>query len=87
MDITNTTTQRQSNNGKTPKHLGLATVLEPGDPDDGDTGRQQRGIAIAALTPIVKGKLGYMVPSQSGQRQVRGEVGRGQRSVLFVPRL
>lgn len=42
------------------------TALGPEDPDDGEPGRQQRGIAIAALTKIAKGKLGYLVPSQSG---------------------
>ena len=42
------------------------TALNPGDPDDGDTGRQLRGHAIANLVNIVKNKLGYKVPSQSG---------------------
>ena len=36
------------------------------DPDDGDAGRQQRGMAIAALARVEKNKLGYKVPSQSG---------------------
>ena len=35
--------------------------------DDGDAGRQQRGIAIAALVPISKDKIGYRVPSQSSK--------------------
>ena len=43
-----------------------ATALGPGDPDDGDMGRQQRGMAIAALVHIEKNRLGYKVPSQSG---------------------
>ena len=42
------------------------TALGPNDPDDGDTGRQMRGMAIAALVPIKRNPLGYTVPSQSG---------------------
>ena len=42
------------------------TALSPNDIDDGAAGRQQRGMAIAALVPVVKNKLGYKVPSQSG---------------------
>ena len=42
------------------------TALGPGDPDDGDPGRQMRGMAIAALVRIDKGRQGYRVPSQSG---------------------
>ena len=42
------------------------TALGPGDPDDGDPGRQQRGMAIAAMVSIEKNRLGYKVPSQSG---------------------
>ena len=42
------------------------TALHPGEPDDGDEGRKQRGLAIAALVPIEKKQLGYKVPSQSG---------------------
>ena len=41
------------------------TALGPEEPDDGDTGRQVRGMAIAAKTKIQKTKLGYKVPSQS----------------------
>ena len=41
-------------------------VLNPNDPDDGDVGRQQRGLAIAALARIEKNRIGYKVPSQSG---------------------
>ena len=37
--------------------------LGPDAIDDGDAGRQQRGMAIAALTPVVKNKFGYKVPS------------------------
>ncbi len=33
--------------------------------DDGDEGRQQRGMAIAASTPIVKTAGGWTIPSQS----------------------
>ena len=46
--------------------LNIVTALGPGDPDDGDAGRQQRGLAIAALTQIGRNRLGYMVPSASG---------------------
>lgn len=35
-------------------------------PNDGEVGRQQRGMAIAAVVPIQKNRLGYQVPSQSG---------------------
>ena len=44
----------------------MITALGPGDLDDGDEGRQRRGLAIAAVTPIEKNRLGYKVPSQSG---------------------
>ena len=47
--------------------LNPVTALGPDAIDDGDAGRQQRGMAIAALTPVVKNKLGYKVPSQSGR--------------------
>ena len=43
-----------------------ATALGPEDPDDGDMGRQQRGMAIAAQVRIEKNQIGYKVPSQSG---------------------
>ncbi len=42
------------------------TALNEGDPDDGDQGRQLRGALIAAQSPIKKTKVGYQVPSQSG---------------------
>ena len=45
---------------------GLVTALQPGDPDDGDLGRRNRGLAIAALAHIEKKLVGYKVPSQSG---------------------
>ena len=45
----------------------VSTALGPGDPDDGDQGRQLRGMAIAALTPIRANSDGYSVPSQSGR--------------------
>ena len=50
-------------NGQQTRQL---TALGPDAIDDGDAGRQQRWMAIAALTPVVKNKLGYKVPSQSG---------------------
>ena len=46
--------------------LNAATALGPNDPDDGLAGRQQRGMAIAAQVRIDKNRLGYKVPSQSG---------------------
>ena len=45
----------------------LVTALGPDTPDDGEPGRQQRGLAIAALVPIQEHKHGYRVPSQSGR--------------------
>lgn len=44
----------------------MITALGPNDPDDGDEGRQHRGIAIAALAKVEKNRLGWKVPSQSG---------------------
>ena len=44
----------------------VITALGPKDPDDGDEGRQRRGIAIAAIARIEKNCIGYKVPSQSG---------------------
>lgn len=51
------------------------TALGPEEPDDGNTGRQLRGVAIAARVKIEKNKLGYKVPSQSdnGTYQVSPE--------------
>ena len=46
--------------------LNAVTALGPNDPNDGDAGRQQRGMAIAALTRIEKNRLGYKIPSASG---------------------
>ena len=46
-------------------HLMIVTALGPNDPDDGDTGRQMRGLAIAAKTRIDKCPVGYKVPSQT----------------------
>ena len=45
----------------------IITALGPNDPDDGITGRMKRGKAIANnVVGIVKNRLGYKVPSQSG---------------------
>ena len=44
----------------------ILTALGPNDADDGQAGRQQRGMAIAAQVRIEKNRLGYKVPSQSG---------------------
>ena len=41
-------------------------ALGPNDPDDGEEGRRQRGLAIAALVPIRPDRFGYRVPAQSG---------------------
>ena len=57
----------QANNGKNSQAPALVTALGPSDPDDGDPGRQQRGIAIAAISSIKKTKVGYKVRSQSGK--------------------
>ena len=65
MVTTNATTKRQSKNDKNAGLIRISTALGPSDPDDGDIGRQQRGIAIAATVRITKGKLGYIVPSAS----------------------
>ena len=46
----------------------LITALTPGDPDDGQEGRQQRGMAIAATVNFKKVPAGYRVPSQSNGR-------------------
>ena len=43
-----------------------STVAPGPGQDDGDEGRRQRGLALAALVNIKKNKLGYAVPSQSG---------------------
>ena len=43
----------------------LITALGPNDPDDGDEGRRQRGLAIAALADIRPDRFGFRVPSQS----------------------
>lgn len=45
----------------------MITALGPNDPDDGDVGRRNRGIAIAAMTKIEHTRIGYKVPSQSGK--------------------
>ena len=45
--------------------MNIPLALGPNDLDDGDTGRQMRGMAIAALVRIEKHRLGYRVPSQS----------------------
>ena len=49
-----------------PSLIYPTTAPWPGQ-DDGDAGRQQRGLAIAAQVPIKKNKVGYLVPSQSGK--------------------
>ena len=48
------------------KEFPTSMVLGPNDPDDGEEGRKRRGLAIAALVPIRRNRLGYQIPSQSG---------------------
>ena len=46
----------------------LITALPEGAPDDGDQGRQMRGMAIALLEKNIRqDKFGHIVPSQSGR--------------------
>ena len=45
---------------------GIPTALKAGDPDDGDVGRRMRGALIAGIVAIKRNKIGYSVPSQSG---------------------
>ena len=45
---------------------GLKLALTANDPDDGDEGRKLRGALIAGVAKIRKNKLGYSVPSASG---------------------
>ena len=45
---------------------GLKLALNAGDPDDGDVGRKLRGALIAGVAKITKNRLGYKVPSASG---------------------
>lgn len=47
--------------------MKFVTALGPNDPDDGDVGRQQRGLAIALLDHIRSDDFGWKVPSQSGK--------------------
>ena len=45
---------------------GIPLALGPNDADDGESGRMQRGMAIAAVIAISKVQIGYLVPSASG---------------------
>ena len=49
-----------------PQSQLYSTVAPWPGQDDGDEGRQRRGIAIATLTKIEQTRIGYKVPSQSG---------------------
>ena len=51
-----------------PSAINSTVAPWPGQ-DDGDTGRRQRGLAIAALVPISKDRFGYRVPSQSSKKR------------------
>ena len=44
----------------------IPTALGPNDADDGDAGRQLRGMAISATVSVRRIEVGYLVPSQSG---------------------
>ena len=45
----------------------LQTALGPTDPDDGQQGRQMRGLTIALTEKHIRpDRFGYKVPSQSG---------------------
>lgn len=66
-------------------HEGWVTALEPGDPDDGDQGRANRGLAIAALAPIEKKRLGYRVPSQTGNHAYIVNVDQPDEPVCTCP--
>ena len=49
-----------------PQSQIYSTVAPWSGQDDGDEGRQRRGLAIAAITKIERNRIGYKVPSQSG---------------------
>ena len=57
----------------------LSTALGPHDPDDGEQGRQNRGLAIAIMSQehIRPDRFGYKVPSQSGNGVYLVNVGHG----------
>ena len=48
------------------------TALGPNDPDDGEEGRKQRGLAIAALVPDQKQPAGLPGPVPIKQRHLHG---------------
>ncbi len=50
------------------------TALKLGDPDDGDYGRQQRGLMIAATANITKDPWGIQGPGAIPQRLLPGEL-------------
>ena len=52
---------------KDPQPDVYSTVAPWPGQDDGDEGRQRRGLAIAALVSIQKDRHGYRVPSQSAK--------------------
>ena len=65
MATLNATTESQVENDKTPT-FNIITALGPDDPDDGNIGRQQRGLSIAAVSHVKRTKVGFSVKSQSG---------------------
>lgn len=48
-----------------PQTHTYSTVAPWPGQDDGDTGRRQRGLAIAAISRIERNRLGWKIPSQS----------------------
>lgn len=61
---------------------GIVTALGPGDADDGDAGRQMRGMAIAATARVTSNRIGYSVPSQSGNGNYVVTVGEKESDVF-----
>ena len=60
----------------------IVTALGPDDPDDGDVGRQMRGMAIAAMGLVTPNRIGYSVPSQSGKGNYVVTIGEDDASVF-----
>ena len=65
--------------------LTPCTALGPDAPDDGAPGRQQRGTAIAAIAKIKRNKLGWVVPSQSGNGKYVVDLDDGEEPFCTCP--
>ena len=61
---------------------GIVTALGPNDSDDGDAGRQMRGMTIAALGGVTPNRIGYSVASQSGNGKYVVTIGEDESSVF-----